>query len=229
MFLTKSILVFPIPIAFPRCCKQANGARTSNYTSKEKKDLHFPNHLMGHHLRDRTWGSYKWSKKKKGFIFSRIERVRKSLLPNWCLLLQFCRLFRAYFHLCHFVVFSFRYICFFYDSCQRIIWPLQIKLSWFFLFCVQITAFNPEHKCTDNDGKFSQSPRKNKTEKKQHNLQDKSNCHSPTSHGFFQPLSGVALFQQCRQNNLKEKQLQRQFTNWDLTACAKYKYNRSAI
>ena len=45
--------------------------------------------------------------KKKGLIFSRIERVSKSLLPNLCLLLLFCRLFRAYFHLCHFVVFFF--------------------------------------------------------------------------------------------------------------------------
>lgn len=167
--------------------------------------------------------------KKKDSFFPGLKEFAKVCYQIDVYSCNFVVCHRAYFHLCHFVVFFFRYICFFYDCCQRIIWPLQIKLSWFFSFCVKITAFNPEHKCTDNDGKFSQSPRKNKTEKKQHNLQDKSNCHSPTSHSFFQPLSGVALFQQCRQNNLKEKQLQRQFTNWDLTACAKYKYNRSAI
>lgn len=150
--------------------------------------------------------------KKKGFIFSRTERVRKSLLPNWCLLLQFCRLFRAYFHLCHFVVFFFRYICFFYDSCQRIIWPLQIKLSWFFLFCVQITAFNPEHKCTDNDGKFSQSPRKNKTEKNSITYKIKATATAQPRMAFFNhcrvwPCSNNAGKTTWRRSNSRDNSL----------------------
>lgn len=168
---------------------------------------------MGHHLRDRTWGSYKWSeKKKKGLILSRIERVSKSLLPNLCLLLLFCRLFRAYFHLCHFVVFFFRYICFFYDSCQRIIWPLQIKLSWFFCFARKLTLSILNISALIMMESFQSHRAKNKTEKNSITYKIKATATAQPRMAFFNhcrvwPCSNNAGKTTWRRSNSKDNSL----------------------
>ena len=48
------------------------------------------------------------------------------------------------------------------------------------------------------------------------NLQQIRSCYCPAMHNIFQPLSSVALLQQCRQHYLKEKQLKWKLADWDL-------------
>lgn len=82
--------------------------------------------------------------------------------------------------------------------------------------CFHITCSGHSHNECPEQASFNKGDNTAQIKRIVWNLQQIRSCYCPAMHNIFQPLSSVALLQQCRQHYLKEKQLKWKLADWDL-------------